>query len=382
MSMRGPRALLVIIWLLVACTIERRPAARAGAPCGHVGTLLGFVALDAHTIAGATDAGNLARSTDGGHCWVQAAVDQHGPRRMGEFLRDPRHGQVLLAGSGNLARVGFPIGYGLLRSADGGATWQALGARNGLPTTPFSVASLAATTAGLFAALICRDELTALQQGRPVVVQCAWPVFRSRDDGRTWRPVGPGAVPVAGGPIPFESGVQVLASRPGATLVAAAAPLVGDAGLYRSSDDGTHWALMAREDRLRGATALLPLPGSAPVVLAGVGLSTLSAQILRSQDGGRTWGVALAADAMRDPLVLGFVADGSRVLCAGLQHLYISVDAGRTWSPLAVSGLPGGAAGQPPSNLWLGRVPDGSLLLSVQGGVFRSTDGGYHWRRL
>jgi photosystem II stability/assembly factor-like uncharacterized protein len=350
-----------------------------------VGTLLGFVALDPHTIVGSTDAGNMARSTDGGHCWAAGAVDSGVPHRLGEFLRDPRHRSVILAGAGNPARVGFPVSSGLLRSTDAGKSWQTLGSASGLPSTLFSVVALTATASALFAAIHCGDEVALLQQRRRVAVQCSRPIYRSLDGGRTWRPTGLGSGPIGAFAAPLDSSVQALAAGPEGTLYAAVLPLQGDAGLYRSTDGGVRWRLMSREDRLRGTTALLA-PGPASVVLAGVGLSTLNGQILRSPDGGRTWQVALAAAGMRDPLVLGFVSLTHSILCAGLKHLYDSIDGGQHWSQIQTIGLPvpgSTSEGQrEPTNSYLGRLPINSLLLAMVGGLFRSDDDGMHWRRL
>jgi photosystem II stability/assembly factor-like uncharacterized protein len=364
--------LLAAPWL----PVSGQMAMPVSAACGHVGTLAGFVALDSTTIVGSTDAGSMAYSLDGGHCWAAAALDKPLAHRLGEFLRDPRQRAVILAGAGGGARIGFGGVAGLLRSTNSGRSWRSVQA--GLPTIPFTVSALAASRGVLFVALTCPEETQAIQNGQKVPYQCGTPIFRSIDDGLTWIAVGLGsnqANPNLPGP-DFDGSVLTLTTAPSGALYAAASPLDGAAGLYRSVNQGHTWRLVAREDRLKGTSALF-VSGAQPVVLAGVGLFNLSGQVLRSPDGGTTWQQVVSPEVLTgDITVLDFVWTTQGLFFCGLRHVFRSTDGGLSWQQLPGEGLSGAG------NALLGSTPSGALLLAQIGGFYRSDDAGLHWSRL
>ena len=97
------------------------------------GTVAGrATAMDADWAAGilylGTAAGGLWKSTDDGVTWTQL-LDSAGTMAVGAVAVDPNDPNVLWVGTGdNLVGCESYFGIGLLRSADGGQTWQA---RNG-----------------------------------------------------------------------------------------------------------------------------------------------------------------------------------------------------------------------------------------------------------
>lgn len=348
------------------------------AQCGHVGTLVGFTVIDRATIVGSTDQGNMARSIDGGHCWFAAALDKPLTHRMGDFVRDPLHPHVLVAGSGSIGRIGIGSTFGLLRSGNDGRTWRQLGNGNGLPGTSFDVTALVGTTSGLYVAVACIDELSVINSKHLAPFVCGVPIYRSTNGGMTWAPVGPGAhlAPADASTPPFEGSVQALAALPNGSVVAAVSPLRGKPGLYRSNSVGTSWSLIGPERRLNDASVLIVASKTGPTIVAGVGSISTTAQLLRSTDGGRTWRRVLAPAQMKDPIVIGCAHTVHALLCAGLQHLFRSTDNGTSWQEPASLGLTS-------SNItFITTSPDGSVYLSRVGGLFRTTDDGEHWQRL
>ncbi|MGH2390913.1 MAG: WD40/YVTN/BNR-like repeat-containing protein [Chloroflexota bacterium] len=350
----------------------------AAPPCGHVGALLGFIALDAHTLVGGTDAGSLAYSGDGGRCWKPAVVAGGGPHRLGAFLRDPRRPSVLLAGAGSPGRVGFGATSGLLRSVDGGRHWTALDSMDGLPDAAFVVDDLIATGKAILAAVSCPDEVAGIIAQQAASYQCGAPIYRSMDGGATWQAAGLGAPqPVNGRPAPaFDGAVQALATQ-GTSIFAAAIPLYSPPGLYRSDNLGSTWHLAGSNRALEDVTALAALPSKpGPTLLAGVGIVGSGAQVLRSTDGVRVWSPSLSADAFGDPIVLELLTTRHGIYSLGLHHLFISTDNGATWRPTAGSGLGDRL------NRYLAELPSGALLLAQGGAIETSLDQGAHWRRV
>ncbi len=346
--------------------------------CGHVGTLVGFLVVDSTTMVGSTDAGNMALSTDGGHCWTAAHLDTLVAHRLGDFVRDPARPHVLVAASGNIGRVGVASTSGLLRSGDAGRSWSQLGPRNGLPRLRFIASSLVATPSGLYAAVSCPDEVSQLTTIRHPAFQCGRPIYRSIDGGLTWKPTGPGTLvtPKNAPPSPFEGSAQALTATADGALLAVLTPSRGTSGLYRSTDHGVTWHPATRELRLSDATTLLAVDKAGRVILAGTGIVSANAQLLRSTDGGSHWKQVLTIASMNDPLIVGCVSAAGKVFCAGMQHVFRSADDGASWQEPAENGI------STADITYIAGGPGGALYVSRVGGLFRSMDGGDQWARL
>lgn len=349
------------------------------AACGRAGTLLSVLALSNTTLVASTDGGSMVRSTDAGRCWTQAKVQPYLAHRLGAIVQDPSDPGVLLAGSGSTGRVAFGANFGLLRSTDGGRSWQAEGTAQGLPATDFHASAFAVTRTAMFIAVICDADLALIQEEQAGHFACGQPIYRTLDHGRTWQPVGPGTGtvdPNVAGP-PFDSSVLVMAADAG-TVYAVADPLAGGSGAYRSPDNGATWRLVAPSSDLADATTLITLANPRGVLLAGVGIFSDSARILRSSNQGRTWTTVLPARTSRDSVIVGCTeaAAEQMLYCAGLHHLFRSADGGTHWKVAADSGL----GTQPIASF--AALPDGTLLAGEYGALFASRDGGDHWSQL
>ncbi|HEX3211375.1 MAG TPA: hypothetical protein VH016_02310, partial [Actinomycetota bacterium] len=151
--------------------------------------------------------GGVWESRDGGRTWAPRTDDQP-TAAVGAVAFAPGDPRVAYAGTGQGEALA-PLGIGLLRSGDGGATWRALVARELLgagfhdllvdPGDPGRL--LAATTAGLWA---------------------------SADGGHSWEPRLAGrSWSVSAGGVPGWAGGELLAG--------------GEHGLHRSEDGGATW---------------------------------------------------------------------------------------------------------------------------------------------
>lgn len=219
--------------------------------------------------------------------------------------------------------------------------------------------------------------------------------WRSTDGGRTWAPVGlEGATVTSLAVDPSDPEVLVAGVKP--------------AGLWRTEDAGATWRELVgfRAARrwwwfspadppgwLPYVTGAAIAPGDPQVLVAGVELGA----VLRSEDGGRTWG-AHRRGADRDCHHLCFHArDGGWVYEAGGGGPAVSRDGGRTWRhPLA--GLAGRytmacAADPAQPEVWYvsaaplldwrapWRMPVAHHDGRAQAGIYRSSGGG-RWERL
>ena len=144
-------------------------------------------------------------------------------------------------------------------------------------------------------------------------------------------------------------------------------------GMYRSVNDGTSWQLVAADPTLGDASMLIMLAKPHGVLLAGVGITTDSAQILRSSDDGQSWTVPLPAAASHDAVIVCCAGTRGVVYCLGLHHLFRSPDGGTSWVMAA------GAKLGTQADTALAALADGSLVVAQYGGLFQSRDGGDHW---
>ena len=356
------------------------------------------------TVYGGTAGAGIFKSTDGGRSWEPTGA----PTKVYALtlVLDSSRKETAYAG---LALQGDHPG-GVLRSADGGATWQR---RNrGLPgLTADSIAvdpadpdTLAAAleTGGLFRSsnggvrfartgagfpaapgfAVLIGQVLASGPGTFYAVDFIQPrLWRSTDSGLTWRPL-PGP----------EGQVFLLRADPldPDTLYAVARNTLAWR-IHRSTDGGASWTPLALPPANCGLSdlAVARPSASSPAVLylaaarpAGSSCNVTRPGLFRSSDGGASWTDASAG--LLGELVLAVTVDpqDSRVVYAGIgpgiflgvdRGVWKSTDSGTTWQPSGLQRLPIRALATSP-------VP-GVLWASTPGGVvYRSGDAGATWQ--
>jgi len=218
-------------------------------------------------------------------------------------------------------------------------------------------------------------------------------VWKTVDGGRVWTCVSDTVRLTSIG------AVEVAPSRPD-TVYVGAAGAGPEAGLYRSRDAGAHWDRVAAEGH--AVTGIVIDPHNADVVMAAAG----DGGLLRSTDGGNTW-QSMLPDSKIATVSLALAPDDPRYVYAGTRavnrggrggfaapvrgapsvatpatdsQIYGSDDEGATWTKTSPDGLPGGNFG----TIALAVAPGTSgkrVYDYVAQGMFRSDDGGAHWRR-
>jgi photosystem II stability/assembly factor-like uncharacterized protein len=235
-------------------------------------------------------------------------------------------------------------------------------------------------------------------------------VWKTEDDGRTWTPIFDSQ------PTQSIGAIAVSTSDPNTIYVASGEGLhrpdlsVGN-GVYRSSDGGKTWSHLSLNDSQQ-IPSLAVDPRDAKRVYAAVlghpyGPSA-ERGVFRSLDGGVTWSKVLYQDENTGCSFIRIDPFDANILYAGLWNarsgpwedktmyngphggLFKSIDGGAHWLPLK-DGLPEGL-----SQLDIAIAPSvrGRLYATVatssspaaQGGaapsvgIYRSDDGGEHWR--
>ncbi|MBS0580497.1 MAG: glycoside hydrolase [Proteobacteria bacterium] len=219
----------------------------------------------------------------------------------------------------------------------------------------------------------------------------------SISQGLQWRLVGPHR----GGRTRAITGV------PGSPHTYLAGAVNG--GVWRTDDDGRTWTPIfdAQPTQSIGAIAVAPSNASILYVGSGEGLHrpdlSVGTGMYRSVDGGKRWTHLGLDDAQQIPDVAVDPQDPNRVYVAVLGHpfgpstqrgVYRSLDGGASWQQVLRADADTGAsfvridpfdAQTLYAGLWnvrSGPWEDKNTYNGTKGGLFKSTDGGEHWRAL
>jgi len=180
-------------------------------------------------------------------------------------------------------------------------------------------------------------------------------------------------------------------------------------GVWKTDDDGRTWNPIfdSQPTQSIGAIAVAPSDPKIIYVASGEGLHrpdlSVGNGIYRSNDGGQTWTHLGLDDAQQIPSIAIDPRSADRVYAAVLGHpygpsvqrgLYRSLDGGATWSNVLNQGENTGAsfvridpfdAQTLYAGFWNARSgpwEDKTMFNGPHGGLFKSTDGGDHWRPL
>jgi photosystem II stability/assembly factor-like uncharacterized protein len=212
-----------------------------------------------------------------------------------------------------------------------------------------------------------------------------------------WRLVGP----FRGGRTRAVTGIP---GQPDTYLIGAV-----NGGVWKTTDSGRTWVPIfdAMPTQSIGAIAVAPSDPRIMYVASGEGLLrpdlSVGNGVYRSSDSGRTWTHVGLTDAQQIPELAIDPKDPNRLFAAVLGHpfgaspergIYRSTDGGKSWNRiLYVSDDTGGSfvkLDPKDSNvlyagLWnvrAGPWEDNNIYNGTAGGLFKSVDGGDHWRRL
>jgi photosystem II stability/assembly factor-like uncharacterized protein len=310
--------------------------------------------------------GVVYKTTDGGAHWTAI---WRGDNLARYIWIDPRDPDVIYVSTGIFDREaansdagrGVSGGLGVLKSTDGGRSWQVLGREKGLQNL---------YVGSLFMHPLNPDILLAGTGVFVVPYNDAAGVYLSTDAGETWQ-----RVLRAGHLGEAFTSVEFCSADPDVAYAAS------NSAVYRSNDGGHTWQRLT-EGLFWGPPGVyvgVPIdlqvdPRNADRIFA----NNYGGGNFLSEDGGRTWSVAsigYTGAQMHEVVVLA--ADSARVYAIGRTGPFRSSDGGATWEGLNYKPASFGE--------WYTIAVDPSdtnkVLVSDehQGVLLRSMDGGQRW---
>ena len=259
------------------------------------------------------------RSTDGGATWKHVGLRD--TRHIGAIWVDPKNPDVAV-----VAALGHIFGpnkdRGLFRTTDGGRTWAKVLDR-GENVGAVDIASDPAAPGVLYASTWEVRRHPWLDYFQPPAGPGSG-VWKSVDNGRTWKPAGNGLPKSPYGRIDLGVAPGTNGRRVYAGVDSEDAP-----GVYRTDDGGASWTRVNPDGELAGSymNCIVADPKNPNIVWsAGRGLR-------RSTDGGKTFTVLKGAPGGDDYHYLYIdPKQPLRMMVAADQGAVITHNGGETWS--------------------------------------------------
>jgi photosystem II stability/assembly factor-like uncharacterized protein len=312
----------------------------AEGPTGLEGGRAHQVVMDpanANVLYLATDGGGIWKSTDAGTTWTPIG-DALPSLTIGTVAVDPNDSRKLYAGTGGGWSNGKTSNAaGVLKSIDGGQTWQAIAGPFLPPAVNFAgwVTSLSVDPGN----------------SNVIVATGRYGFYRSSDAGLTWSTTL-AATAQGGALVRSPSNPQLLY----ATMITKSAGYgygqggpfgaittgSGGIGVYKSTDGGQSWALLPPPAAVPAnfTNAIVAIDPAQPAVVYSV-LMAFPGNIpylFRSDDSGANWvSVATLSAQTTNPFASALAVDpvDSNTLLYGGVAAFRSTDHGATWSALA-----------------------------------------------
>ncbi len=308
--------------------------------------------------------GAVYKTTDGGEHWV--AVWQ-GDNLARYIWIDPRDHDVLYVSTGIFDREAansdytrhYAGGVGVLKSIDGGRTWEVLDQKNGLGNLFIGSLFMNPENPDILLAGVGNDEYG---EGSGV--------YLTTNGGESWQCTLDASSDVGG-----ISSVEFASANPNIAYAG------GLRAFYRSVDGGRTWTRQTQGSFWGppGVVAGQPIDFQVdPRDPDRIFVNNYGGGNFLSLDGGRTWSVA--SQGYTGALLLGICVDSrdpERVFAIGRSGPFRSDDGGTTWEGLAYEP----AAFKEYYDISLSPEESNTVLDSseLHGTLHRSTDEGYHW---
>jgi len=324
---------------------------------------------DPNTYYFGSTGGGVWKSTDGAMTWVPV-FDKEPVSAIGSLavaISDPN---IVYVGTGEACiRGNISHGDGVYKTVDGGKTWKNVGLHDSRAIGKVIVDPKNA------------DVVFVAALGHPFGPNSERGVFRTTDGGKTWQKVlykdeNTGAIDVAFDP--HNSHILYAAlwqARRTPWDLTSGGP---GSGLYRSNDGGTTWKLLTEHGLPKGPYGRVGIAVGANSERVYALIEAEDGGLYRSDDDGETWQLVDDDRSLwqRSWYYMHVFADpqSADVVYIADVEFYKSTDGGRTFNRVK---LPHGDN----HGMWIDPRNPKRMIVSNDGGVTVSLDGGQTWSR-
>lgn len=394
--MRGAAATIGVL-ALAAGSAGAADWVNTGGPVGGLGYDVRIHPTSKQTMYVTDNYAGVVKSINGGRSWFAAnsGINVRGGPTADAFTIfsltvDPNSPNIAWAGTNGANRA-----FGVFKSVDGGATWQAK--NTGISDNGFGIVFRGFTIQpGNSSVVYAQAELPTDVQGREFN-RVQGRVYKSTNGGDSWSLIWSGEN-LARHLIIDPSDASILYLSTGifdreasnsdcATGVGGA----GGVGILKSTNGGATWSAVNNGLADLYVGALRMHPTNSQILYAATGNNACSGAyeeamvsgLFRTTNGGASWTKLLGNDIFT---TVGFGPSNPNIVYAGTASAFFrSGDGGATWARYskpsgAEWGPPGIRAGVPIDVTVDPDDPNVVYANNYGGGVFRSTDGAQSWQ--
>ena len=327
------------------------------------------VAGDPNTYYFGSTGGGVWKSTDGAMTWA-SVFDKQAVSAIGSLAVAPSDPNVVYVGTGEACiRGNISHGDGIYKTVDGGKTWKNVGLHDSRAIGKVIVDPKNA------------DVVYVAALGHPFGPNTERGIFRTTDGGKTWEKVlykdeNTGGIDISFDPhnshILFASLWEARRTPWGLT---SGGP---GSGLYRSNDGGSTWKRLEEHGLPKGPYGKIGIAVAANSDRVYALIEAPEGGLYRSDDSGETWELLNNDRAFwqRAWYYMHIIADpqSADVVYIANVDFYRSSDGGRTFNKVKV---PHGDN----HGMWIDPKDPNRMIVSNDGGVTLSLDGGKNWTR-